>query len=103
MRLIPKLLAAFAIAGLAACAAPAPQMTANPYPPPPMLRTDIMPKPPISEVALTWQPGHWDWSGAAYVWREGAWVNRNGQGTQWLPGFWSNASGAWTWIPAHWL
>ncbi len=53
--------------------------------------------------ALMWQPGHWDWVGTGYTWREGQWVKRAGHGTEWQDGYWSNRNGTWTWLPAHWM
>ncbi len=93
---------------LAACAQPQPTATAsgaNPNPPPPPVRSEEIPKPPVSEDPLIWQPGHWDWEGSGYAWRQGEWVKRAGHGTEWQDGYWSNqsGSGAWTWVPAHWM
>ncbi len=76
---------------------------ANPYPQPPPIPPETRPQPPISENALMWEPGHWDWNGASYVWNHGQWIDRTGHGTSWQDGYWTNAGGAWTWIPAHWL
>ncbi len=71
--------------------------------PAPQIPVEIIPKPPVSEQPLIWQPGHWDWSGSTYLWREGAWVPRAGHGTQWQDGYWTNQGGSWVWLPAHWL
>ncbi len=93
--------------GAASCAQPSPASiaTANPYPPPPPVRSEVIPKPPVSEAPLIWQPGHWDWVGSGYSWREGEWVQRAGHGTEWQDGYWSNQNptGTWTWLPAHWI
>ena len=76
----------------------------NPNPPPPPVREEVIPKPPVSEIVLIWQPGHWDWDGTGgYFWRTGEYVDRQGHGTQWQDGYWTNASGRWSWIPAHWV
>jgi WXXGXW repeat (2 copies) len=79
------------------------RVVSNPYGNPPPVRSEAIPKPPVSEQPLIWQPGHWDWSGDGYVWREGRWVPREGHGTEWQDGYWTNANGSWTWLPAHWL
>ena len=54
--------------------------------PPPMAET--MPRPPVSPVPLTWQPGHWDWTGSAYVWAPGQYVDLGGRPGNWMPPFW---------------
>jgi len=91
--------------GLAACTAtPSSSVAgASPYPPPPPVRTEVIPKPPVSETPLIWQPGHWDWAGTGYTWREGEWVQRAGHGTEWQDGYWSRETGTWAWKPAHWM
>jgi hypothetical protein len=103
MRLRPSLLL-LGLLSLAGCAVRAPaQFGANPYPPPPPLREEVIPRPPVTEELLVWQPGHWDWVGSGYTWREGRYVPLAGHGTEFLFGHWSNQSGAWIWMPAHWL
>jgi hypothetical protein len=81
---------------LAACGAGPPA----PIPPP---LTEVMPKPPVSAVPLTWQPGHWDWTGSAYVWAPGEFVDRTGGSGTWIPPSWGRTSSGWVWLPAHWL
>jgi hypothetical protein len=71
-----------------------------PVPPPPQPETQ--PLPPVSEQQLTWQPGHWDWNGANYVWSPGRWVLLAGHGRLWQPGYWAPGVGGCTWVPAHW-
>jgi hypothetical protein len=95
-RLIP-LVAAVTLA-LAGCAV----YTANPYPPVPPPQAEVMPKPPVSAQPLIWQPGHWDWNGANYVWTPGAWVPRAGHGSLWQYGYWTLSGGTWVWVPSHW-
>jgi hypothetical protein len=94
--LIPVIAAAtFALAGCVVS-------TANPYPPVPPPQVEMIPNPPVSANPLVWQPGHWDWNGATYVWTQGAWVLRGGHGTLWQPGYWALSGGAWVWVPSHW-
>lgn len=76
--------------------------TDNPYPPVPAPLVEAMPKPPVSAEALTWQPGHWDWSGSGYVWLPGQYVPSAGHSNLWEPGFWAKTDGGWAWQPAHW-
>jgi hypothetical protein len=89
---------------LAGCVAPAPVMVgANPYPPPPPRREEMVPKPPVTDQLIIWEPGHWDWIGDGYTWREGRYVPLDGHDSHWLDGYWSNQSGTWLWVPAHWM
>ena len=89
-------------AALTGCA-PAQTVAACPQVPQ-MTREDI-PKPPVSETLLIWQPSHWDWNGATYTLVPGAWVQRQGPSNQWLDGYWtqSGPGAACVWSPAHWL
>jgi hypothetical protein len=82
---------------LAACVASGP-----PAPiPPPMAETQ--PRPPASPVPLSWQPGHWDWTGSSYVWAPGQYVDLAGRPGNWMPSFWERTDQGWVWRPAHWL
>ncbi|MDA8247680.1 MAG: hypothetical protein M0Z28_00725 [Rhodospirillales bacterium] len=94
------------LAAVSACTPPesAPVTSgANPYPQPPPVRTEVIPKPPVSEDPLIWQPGHWDWAGTGFSWHAGEWMKRAGHGTEWQDGYWSNQNGTWSWVPAHWM
>jgi hypothetical protein len=101
MRLIPILAAALAISVLAACQ-PGTGPGGNPYPPVPALLPDAQTKPPVTEEALMWQPGHWDWNGSGYVWARGQYVPAAGHGGLWMPGWWSRTDAGWVWQPPHW-
>ena len=73
------------------------------HPPvPPTLAEDV-PAPPRTRVALIWRPGHFDWTGAEYVWEAGAWVSRAGHGTLWQDGYWRRSAAGEEWVPAHWI
>jgi hypothetical protein len=102
-RLSYKLLTLFGALLIAGCVVQPATMMSNPNPSPPPVRVEAIPKPPVSEEPLIWQPGHWDWEGTGYVWREGDWVKRAGHGTQWQDGYWATSNGVWVWQPAHWL
>ena len=89
---------------LAGCSGAARDETPQPPPNPPPPYVEALPLQPISEDPLVWQPGHWDWTGVGYTWREGRWVPKAGHGTQWQAGYWTRGDeGAWHWVPAHWL
>ena len=100
--LLAVLLLAVPIA-LDGCVAGASVDAYSPYPTPPAPQAEVIPKPPVSEEAQIWQPGHWDWTGGGYAWTSGLWVTQTGHGRNWQEGHWSNRTGAWVWEPAHWL
>ena len=81
---------------LAACAGPA-------HPPIPPPRAEQVPVPPRSDVVQIWQPGHYDWTGATYVWMPGEWVDRAGRGSLWQDGYWRQTPAGQVWTPGHWL
>ncbi len=86
------------VIGLAGCF-PAPRL----HPPVPPIPPEQVLAPPPSRTPLIWQPGHYDWTGVAYIWTPGAWVERAGHGTLWQDGFWQPGPSESTWIPGHWM
>lgn len=95
-----KIAAVLAGVVLAGCAVVPAQ---SPYPAPPPTQVEIIPKPPVSATPLVWQPGHYEWNGAGYVWYPGQYVQQAGHGTLWQPGYWTNTGGTWIWHPGRWL
>jgi hypothetical protein len=94
---------ALLIAGLLTGCSPSTTQEVDTHPAPvPALMPETLPKPPVSAERLIWQPGHWDWTGAGYVWQPGQYVPAAGHGALWMPGFWDHTTGSWTWQPAHW-
>jgi hypothetical protein len=85
---------------LAGCAEPQ-ALAANPNPPVPALPADPQPLPPVSAVALVWQPAHYDWTGATYQYVAGRYIAQAGH-TRWADGWWSLDGARWVWVPAHW-
>ncbi len=59
------------------------------------------PLPPVSAVALVWQPAHYDWTGATYQYVAGRYIAQAGH-TRWADGWWSLDGARWVWVPAHW-
>jgi len=82
--------------GVAACVV----APANPYPPPPPLQAEVVPPAPVGRY---WEPGHWQWNGAQYVWVPGRYIVRAAGVTHWEHGHWENRGGAWVWVPGHWV
>jgi hypothetical protein len=99
---LPAVIMVVALA-LSGCVSVNRDVAQSPFPPPPPIPAETIPKPPVSEAPLVWQPGHWDFTGNGYVYRNGAWVLREGHGTEWQDGYWADRNGNWTWVPAHWL
>jgi hypothetical protein len=79
--------------------------TINPYPPvpPPPPTAEVIPNPPVTDVPLIWQPGHWNWTGTGYAWQPGEYVPRGTHSNMFMPGFWQESPSGWMWVPAHWL
>ncbi len=71
----------------------------------PALRPESRPKPPVMEAEQIWQPGHWDWNGTSYHWRDGVWIKREGRSNLWMDGLWvrDQTIGPCRWAPAHWV
>jgi hypothetical protein len=87
---------------LAGCATTTTTNVANPFPPVPPPMAETIPNPPVSPVALLWQPGHWDWSGTGYVWQPGEYVPAAGHGALFQTGYWQPTPSGWVWVKAHW-
>ena len=77
--------------------------TINPLVPVPAPMAETMPKPPVSAEPLIWQPGHWDWTGNAYVWIPGQYVSAEGHSNRWMWGFWEQTGAGQVWHSAHWM
>jgi hypothetical protein len=71
-------------------------------PPPPPVET--IPAPPGSDAQTAyWQPGHWTWNGATWVWVQGGYVMRPQPSAVWVPGQWVGQSGGgYVWVAGHW-
>ncbi len=85
---------------LAGCAVPG---TPPPPVPPPPPQAEVIPNPPVTDVPLIWQPGHWNWTGTGYAWQPGAYVPRGTHSNMFMPGYWQQTSTGWSWVPAHWM
>lgn len=84
------------ILAIAGCAA-----VHSTHPPIPPYISEEIPLPPVSDTVVVWQPGHFDWDGAAYTWQPGEWVQR--ANSTWMDGFWDETRPTPVWVPAHWL
>ena len=101
--MIKRFLAAASLGAtlLAGCATTT-TTSGNPFPPVPAPMQETIPKPPVSGVALLWQPGHWDWNGTGYAWQPGEYVPAAGHGNLFQQGYWEQTPSGWRWDPAHW-
>jgi len=86
---------------LAGCATETKVIRAD-HPPVPPTPTEVIPKPPVTAEPLMWQPGYWEWTGSAYVWRPGQYVPAEGHGNLWMPGYWHQGPSGWVWEAPHW-
>ncbi len=94
---LATLILTFGLTGLAA----AQPYVAAPYPAVPPLRAEQIPPPPPGRPVL-WEPGHWHWNGAAYVWLGGRYVVARPHWSHYVPGYWGRRGPGWVWVPAHW-
>ncbi|WP_439596182.1 hypothetical protein [Falsiroseomonas sp.] len=93
---------ALATAALTAGCAPTVALAQGYYPPVPPLRAEVRPPAPRGEH-WAWQPGHWHWSGRAYDWIPGEWVERPDARLSWAHGHWVwRRPEGWIWVPGHW-
>jgi hypothetical protein len=77
--------------------APAPVVVVSAPPP---LQAETVPPPPAE--GYVWQPGHWRWNGAQYVWFPGRYELRPATATAWVPAHWDARGGQWVFVPGHW-
>jgi hypothetical protein len=105
--LIASQVAAFSVDVLPDPTSPPPVQAAAPAGAPPAIQ-------PLKPIAQNWQapgylwvPGHYDWDGKAYVWKDGSWQPAKppaGVSLAWVEGKWTAdpAGGdGWLWMPAH--
>jgi hypothetical protein len=69
--------------------------------PPPPLQAETVPPPPAAS-GYAWQPGHWRWNGAQYVWWPGRYELIPARATAWVPAHWDDRGGQWVFVPGHW-
>lgn len=73
---------------------------AQPYPPPPALYQEMVPRPPGPRYI--WEPGHWQWNGYNYVWIRGHYIVVQARYHRWVHGHWAQGPGGWVWVPGGW-
>jgi hypothetical protein len=66
----------------------------SPLPPP---RAEHVPAP---RYGFLWAPGHWEWSGRAYRWVSGSWVEQGGAPL--VPDEWQQMDARWHYLLRHW-
>ena len=99
LRLLPLLLLASCLA-----APPAIQQMACPTIPASRASSHPDPLPPVSDVTLIKQPGHWDWVDGNYLWEQPVWVAPPWRGaSKWEDGFWTPNGGGCAWTPGHFI
>lgn len=73
---------------------------------PPPVHAELVPLPPLGGGPVVWQPGHWDYTGAArnpWGWHHGHYARPPHGDTTWVPGWWSQEpNGSWIWLRGHW-
>ncbi len=95
----------FATTAMLALGGCALQQDTGACPVPPTRKIEKIPKPPVSEHVLLWQPGHWNYANGGYTWVKGQWIPRGSKSGQWFDGYWTRdaAPSPCHWVPAHWL
>jgi hypothetical protein len=69
----------------------------SPLPPPPPPRAEHVPAP---RYGYLWAPGHWQWSGRAYRWVSGSWVEQGGAPL--VSDEWQQMDARWHYLLRHW-
>jgi len=86
--------------------APTTSVVMAPMAPPAPLTETVPAAPATATVTTYWQPGHWNWDGATWVWADGAYMQRVQQPTVtavWVPGQWlMQTDGSYAWVAGHW-
>jgi hypothetical protein len=68
---------------------------------PPPAQVETIPPPPAT--AMTWQPGHWVYSGGNWDWVPGQYMAPPQGVSVWVPGQWvQQPDGRYVWNPGHW-
>jgi hypothetical protein len=67
-------------------------------PPPP--RYEVVP--PAPGPTVYWQPGHWGWTGAKWIWLGGHYEQRPNLAAVWVPGQWTQTGNGFVWVEGHW-
>jgi hypothetical protein len=76
---------------------PSPAAIVPTQPPPPLVEMSPPPSP-----GYAWDPGHWSWDGAQYVWRSGTYIVQPTNGATFTPGYWREYPGGWAWTEGRW-
>jgi hypothetical protein len=63
----------------------------------------IVENPGPARPGYYWDPGHWRWNGARYVWVPGHYVAVPHERAHWVPGHWVERPRGWVWVEGHWV
>jgi len=98
-RILPPLVAAFALAAWPAFANHHEKIVVNR--PPPELKAGEDQAPPARE-GYVWAPGYYTWTGSKYEMRKGHWVAER-RGYRYVAPRWAQEAGSWTLYPEQWV
>ena len=58
--------------------------------------------PPAPGPTVSWQPGHWAWTGTQWSWVSGEYEQPPTQAGIWQPGHWERNSNGYYWVDGSW-
>jgi hypothetical protein len=88
------------LAGLAGCADTGGGYGSYVETAPPPARIEVAEVRPGQEYV--WVPGHWNWSGTAYTWESGRWLQPETGHHHYAHGKWKHSNRGWYWVDGHW-
>jgi hypothetical protein len=69
---------------------------------PPAPQVETVPPPPSADPAMTWETGHWSWTGTDWAWAHGQYIVRPAPAAVWVGGHWDRQPNGWAWVDGHW-
>jgi hypothetical protein len=58
--------------------------------------------PPSPSPSFVWEPGHWAWTGTAFDWQPGKYVEKPTVTATYTPGHWQQGPEGWAWVDGSW-